>query len=128
MLELFGLVLGMLWVACRGRHALVVENLLLRQQLAVALRSRRPRLGRRDKLFWVLARWLTGEWRRHLVLVSPDTVVRWHRPGWRLSWRWRSRRPTGRPRVPQEVRDLIRRLSEENRSSALSDEVFGEVG
>ena len=52
MLELFGLVLGVLWVACRGRHALVVESLLLRQQLAVALRSRlRPRLTRRDRLF-----------------------------------------------------------------------------
>jgi hypothetical protein len=51
MLEPFGLVLGTLWVACRGRHALLVENLLLRQQLAVALRSRRrPRLTRRDRL------------------------------------------------------------------------------
>ena len=102
-------------VACRGRHALVVENLLLRQQLAVALRSRlRPRLTRRDRLFWVLARWLTTEWRRHLVLVSPDTVVRWHRQGWRLFWRWRSRTRLGRPHVPAEVRELIATMSREN--------------
>jgi putative transposase len=49
------------------------------------------------------------------VLVRPETVLRWHRRGWRLVWWWRSKRPTGRPRVPQEVRALIRRLSEENR-------------
>jgi transposase len=115
MLDLFGLVLGMLWVACRGRHALVVENLLLRQQLALALRSRRrPRLTRRDRLSWVLARGLTGEWRRHLVLVSPDTVVRWHRRGWRPFWRWRSRTRLGRPHLPAEVRELIATMSRQN--------------
>src|SRR5262249_46428859 len=56
-----------------------------------------------------------ADWRRHHVLVRPDTVLRWHRRGWRLYWWWRSGRPTGRPRVPPEVRALIRRLSEENR-------------
>jgi putative transposase len=115
MLELFGLVLGTLWVAGRGRHALLVENLLLRQQLAVALRSRRrPRLRRRDRLFWVLARWLTTEWRRQLVLVRPDTVVRWHRQGWRLFWRWRSRTRLGRPHLPADVRELIATMSREH--------------
>jgi transposase InsO family protein len=49
------------------------------------------------------------------VLVQPETVLRWHRQGWRLYWWWRSRRPTGRPRLSLEVRELIRRLSEENR-------------
>src|SRR5262249_8605718 len=52
---------------------------------------------------------------RHLVLVRPETVLRWHRQGWRLYWWWRSGRPPGRPRVPPEVRGLIRRLSAENR-------------
>src|SRR5262245_25870834 len=74
-----------------------------------------PRLQRRDRLFWVVAHRLCADWRRHLVLVRPETVPRWHRRGWRLFWWWRSRRTTGRPRLPQEVRDLIRRLSEENR-------------
>ena len=68
-----------------------------------------------DRLFWVVAQRLVTDWRRHLVLVQPETVLRWHRRGWRRFWWWRSRRPTGRPRLPQEVRDLIRRLSEENR-------------
>jgi hypothetical protein len=93
-----------------------VENLLLRQQLAVALRARpHPRLRRRDRVFWLVARRLCADWRRHLVLVQPETVLRWHRRGWRRYWWWRSGRPTGRPRVPPEVRALIRRLSEENR-------------
>jgi hypothetical protein len=57
--------------------ALSVENLLLRQQLAVALRARpRPRLRRRDRVFWVVARRLCADWRRHLVLVRPETGVR----------------------------------------------------
>ena len=92
------------------------ENLLLRQQLAVALRARpRPRLRWRDRMFWVLARRLCADWRSHLVLVRPETLLRWHRQSWREFWWWRSRRPKGRPRLPKQVRDLIHRLSEENR-------------
>jgi putative transposase len=110
------LLIGALRAMLRGRRALVLENLLLRQQLAVALRARpRPRFRRRDRVFWVLARRLCPDWHRHLALVQPETVLRWHRQGWRLFWWWRSGRPTGRPRVPPEVRALIRRLSEENR-------------
>jgi putative transposase len=110
------LLIGVFCGALRDRRALLLENLLLRQQLAVALRSRRrPRVRWHDRLFWMVARHLCPDWRRHLVLVQPETVLRWHRQGWRLFWWWRSRRPTGRPRLPEEVRDLIRRLSEENR-------------
>ena len=116
MWEWLSLVVTLWLVSFRGRQALVVENLLLRQQLAVAVRARhRPRLAWHDRLFWVLARRLCADWCRHLVLVQPETVLRWHRRGWRLFWWWHSRRPTGRPRLPQEGRALIRRLSEENR-------------
>jgi transposase InsO family protein len=55
----------------------------------------------------MLARLVRRDWRRHLIVVTPDTVVRWHRRGWRLVWRWRSRARIGRPRVSPEVRDLI---------------------
>jgi transposase InsO family protein len=114
-LEWLWLLLGTLRVLLRDRHALLVENLLLRQQLAVALRANpRPRLRRRDRLFWTVVRRVCAEWRRHLVLVRPETVLRWHRRGWRLFWWWRSRRPMGRPRVPAEVRDLIGRMSRDN--------------
>jgi len=81
------LLLGVLRAMLRRRQALVLENLLLRQQLAVALRARpRPRLRRRDRVFWVLARRACADWPRHLVLVRPETVLRWHRQSWRLFW------------------------------------------
>jgi putative transposase len=115
MVELLRLVLGTMRVACCGRRDLVIENLALRHQLAIALRPRRrPQLKRRDKLFWLLlCRFMTG-WRRHLVLVRPETVMRWHRQGWRLFWRWKSRTRLGRPQLPVEIRDLIATMSREN--------------
>ena len=95
---------------------LAVENLALRQQLAVYNQSiKRPRLRPRDRLFWVWLSKFWSEWSSALVIVKPETVVRWHRQGFRLYWRWKSRtdRP-GRPRIDQEVRDLIRQMSREN--------------
>jgi hypothetical protein len=87
----------------------------LRQQLAVYQRSLpKPKLRRWDRLFWTwLSRWWSG-WRSVLVLVASDTVLRWHRQGFRLYWRWKSRGRPGRPAIPAEVRRLIRRLSQEN--------------
>src|SRR5688572_2322953 len=116
-MEWLVLVVGTLAACGRGRRAPVLENLVLRQQLAVLTRPtrRRPRLRPGDRLFWLVVRRLWRDWRQHLVVVQPDTVVRWHRRGWRLLWWWRSGRPTGRPRLPQDVRALIARLSRENR-------------
>jgi putative transposase len=114
-LDWLWLLLGTLRVLLHDQRALVVENLLLRQQLTVALRARpRPRLRRGDRLFWILFRCVCAEWRRHLVVVRPETMLRWHRRGWRLFWWWRSRRPMGRPRVPAGVRDLIAVMSRDN--------------
>ena len=80
MLELFRLSMATLLAAAHSRRRLVVENLLLRQQLQVALRfRRRPCLRAREKLFWLLARRLHQDWRRHLLLVRPETVLAWHR-------------------------------------------------
>src|SRR5438132_11604345 len=77
------------WVC--PRHDLVLENLLLRHQLAVLTRPTRTqpraRLRAWDKLLWVLACRLCARWREHLTFVTPDTVARWHRQGWRLFWR-----------------------------------------
>jgi len=118
-LELLGLLLLAVRGQIRSRQDLVIENLLLRHQLAVLTRPartrRRPRLRTWDKVLWVLARRLCAAWRQHVVMVSPDTVVRWHRQGWRLFWRWTSRHPGGRPRVSAEVRQLIATMSQENR-------------
>jgi putative transposase len=116
LLEYLLLAGALLRAILRDRGALVVENLLLRQQLAILTRPtrRRPRLRARDKVFWVLARLVRGDWRRHLVVVRPDSVIRWHRQAWRLLWRWRSRGHPGRPRLGAEVRALIATMAREN--------------
>ncbi len=115
MLELLRLLLATLVTAVHRHQRLVVENLLLRQQLQIALRSqRRPRLRARDKLFWLLVRRLHQGWRRHLLLVRPETVLGWHRRGWRLFWRWRSSPTLGRPRLSAEVRELITTIGRQN--------------
>jgi transposase InsO family protein len=116
MLEYLLLVFSLIRAAVRDREALVAENLLLRHQLAILTgpTRRRPLLRARDKLFWVMARALHGDWRRHLVLVRPESVIRWHRQAWRLVWRWRSHGPLGRPRLSAEVRDLIATMAREN--------------
>jgi hypothetical protein len=117
-LDFLLLVLATLRAACRRRSDLVLENLLLRHQLAVLTRPTRERrrvaFRRLDKVLWVLVRRMRRDWRRHLVVGTPDTVVRWHRAGWRLYRRWRSRAVGGRPRLSDEVRDLIARMSTEN--------------
>jgi transposase InsO family protein len=96
----------------------VAENLLLRQQLLALTRPTRKhlRLRRRDRLFWTLIAAVRRDWRRHLVLVRPETVVRWHRCGWRLLWRWKSATRLGRPRLSPEVRALIATMAAENPS------------
>jgi hypothetical protein len=114
--ESLTLLLALLRAAPRPRADLVAENLLLRHQLAVLTRPtrKRPRLHARDKLLWVLAGRCCTAWRRHLVLVQPETVIRWHRRGWRLLWWWRSRCPVGRPRLSAEVRELIAAMARDN--------------
>src|SRR2546425_4864360 len=116
MLEYHFLLLSLMRATMRDREALVAENLLLRHQLAVLTRPtrKRARLRTRDKLFWVLVRTLRRDWRRHLVAVRPESVIRWHRQAWRLLWRWRSRGPIGRPRLSAEVRELIVTMARDN--------------
>ena len=72
------------------------------------------RLRVHDRIFWILLRRFWSQWKDVLVIVKPDTVVGWHRAGFRWYWRWRSRRHGGRPRISQEIRALIRRLAREN--------------
>ena len=117
-LELLWLMLTAVLAWLRPRHELVLENLLLRHQLAVLTRPTRTRSRARlrlwDKLLWILAgRWCAG-WREHLRIVTPHTVVRWHRQGWRLFWRWKSRSRGGRPHLSPDVRELIVTMSREN--------------
>ena len=98
----------------RSRTDLAVENLALRQQLNVLRRSvKRVRLRKRDRVFWAVLSRIWDDWRSCLMIVQPETVIRWHRYGFRLYWPWKSRRG-GRPKKDAEIRVLIRRMSREN--------------
>ena len=98
------------------RAVLQLEILALRHQLQVLERSRPPRvlITRLDRLLWVWISHVWPQWRAALVIVKPETVIAWHRRGFRLFWAWRSRRRLGRPTVPPDVRILIRTMSEAN--------------
>jgi putative transposase len=109
--------LGTLVRLLRSRQSLLLENLALRQQLTVLKRRHpSPRIRLLDKLFWVAVRRFWSGWKQWLIVVTPETVVRWHRAGFRLYWRLISRGRTrvGRRKTPQEVRELIFRMVAEN--------------
>ena len=101
----------------RSQAELQVEIAALHHQLAVLQRrpSTRPRLRPADRFFWTWLSRLRPGWRRALVIVQPETVLGWHRRGFRLYWRWKSRkRGPGRPKVSPGVRALIRKISLSN--------------
>jgi len=100
----------------RSRASLHLEIIALRHQLAVLNRSRRPRLRftSTDRLFWASLSQAWRSWRSAVHIVKPETVIAWHRRGFRLFWTWKSRQRTGRPGVPADVRALIRGLSTAN--------------
>ena len=99
-----------------SRATLQLENVALRQQVAVLKRERpRPRLHPLDRVFWVLLFHLWPRWKDALVIVKPETVIGWHRRGFRLFWKWKScHGKPGRPRTSKEIRELIQRMSREN--------------
>jgi transposase InsO family protein len=116
MLRILRALLPTLYSFLRCRRDLLLDNLALRQQLATLVVRRRPSIRPADRAFWVLLCRLWPGWASALAIVQPGTVVRWHRAGFRIYWNWLSRRGrrTGRPPLPREVRDLIRRMASEN--------------
>ena len=112
-----GLVLNTALDLTRSKPELVLENILLRQQLIVLIRQvRRPALSWRDRSLFVLLASKLPTWKQALVIVQPDTVLRWHRDLFRWVWRrkTKSRRP-GRPPLADEVVALIKQMAKENR-------------
>jgi hypothetical protein len=99
-----------------SRSNLIIENLALRQQLTVQQRTiKRPRLNRKDRIFWAWLSRIWPQWKSALIVVKPETVIKWHRQGFKLYWRWKSRpSKVGRPRISKDIRDLIRQMSREN--------------
>ena len=101
----------------KSRCRLQAENLFLRHQLNVALRGApsRLRLRGRDRALLI---WMTRLWPDLLGMaqvIQPETILRWHRAGFKVFWRWKSRNRAGRPKIDRGLRDLIRRMSKENR-------------
>ncbi len=110
------LLLALINALLADRSRLALENVILRQQLAVLRRSvKRAKIHDSDRIFWILMRRLLASWRDTLLVVKPETVIKWHRKGWRYYWRRKSRggKP-GRPQVEPEIIELIRRMSIEN--------------
>jgi transposase InsO family protein len=115
---LFDLVMPVLRCALaffRSRREQAIVELVLRQQLSTyAKAGPKPRLGPLDRAFWVALSRLWPSWKDTLVIVKPDTVIRWHRQGFRLYWRSISKPGPGRPPISEELQTLIRRLASEN--------------
>src|SRR6202008_1686084 len=117
MLRFVRLFFGTIVRLFRSHRSLLLENLALRQQLSVLKRRRpRPSLSSFDRVLWVVARRVGSAWKQSLLMVPPETVVRWHRAGFLLYWRLVSRitKQPGRRPTRKEVRDLIFRMVAEN--------------
>jgi hypothetical protein len=100
----------------KSRRRLEAENLFLRHQLSIALRHAPPRLRLHGSDRALLV-WMTRLWPSLLgatQVVQPETILRWHRAGFKAFWRWKSRKRAGRPKIDRGLRDLIRRISKEN--------------
>jgi transposase InsO family protein len=115
LLTLSAALLRSLLALFRSRERQVIVELALRQQLSIyAQQQRRPRLSALDRTFWVALSRLWPRWKDSLVVVRPETVVRWHRQGFRHYWRSISTPGPGRPPISEETKALIARMATEN--------------
>ena len=116
MTQTLRLLLGQLAGCLRSRAELELENLVLRHQIEILRRSapQRARLVRADRFIFTLALRLWPRIAQSIRIVHPKTVVRWHREGFRIYWRWRSRSRKGRPKASGELRVLIRQMCSDN--------------
>jgi putative transposase len=101
MLHLLYVLLATARASLKPQRELALENLALRQQLAIVHRkSKRPKLTKADRAFWVALCRLWPDWHNALLIVKPQTVIGWHRKGFKLYWSWKSRNTGGRPGAP----------------------------
>jgi putative transposase len=112
----FSLVSGITSDLIRSRTDLLIENAMLRQQLIILNRRvKRPSVTKQDRLWMVLFARCTRFWKQAILVVQPETVLRWHRDLFRFYWRWKSRKKSRKPKVPPETVALIREMAENNR-------------
>ena len=116
MLAALVVLLRTLGLLCSGHRAIALENVALRQQLSIFRRTvKRPHLRTSDRVFWVLLAKAWQDWRTALIVVQPDTVVRWHRQWLRRRWTQRSTRTRlGRPSTTAAIRTLVDQITEAN--------------
>lgn len=111
-----GAASGAITDLCRSKRELVLENALLRQQLIVLRRQvNRPQLNNADRALLVLIASRLQTWKSVLLIVQPDTLISWHRAGFRLFWKRKSRTASRQPRLPVETVELIKQMAVENR-------------
>lgn len=105
-----------LFLIFKVNYRLTIENLALRQQLAIMKQSiHRSKIRKRDRLFWVILSRLWRDWKNVLIVVQPETVIQWHRKGFKLYWTFKSKkRRSGRPSVDKRVHKLIKKMIKEN--------------
>ncbi|MCP5061365.1 MAG: transposase [Ignavibacteriae bacterium] len=111
----------------KSRSQLQLENLFLRKQLEIFSRSnKRVSIKRSDRIFFSLTKGLLKNWQNNLVIVKPETVIKWHRKGFKLFWKIKSKHKGGRSRIDVETRKLIIQLAQENRLWGIP-RIHGEV-
>jgi putative transposase len=110
------LLLGTLTDLSRSKPELVAENAFLRQQLIILRRQgKRPACTKADRMLLVLLARILRSWKQALVIVQPETLLRWHRQGFKLFWRYTSRTASTTPRISPEIVDLIKEMARDNR-------------
>lgn len=114
--DISSLLLGTLTDLSRSKSELVAENALLRQQLIILRRQvKRPACTKTDRILLVLLARMVRAWKQALVIVQPETLLRWHRQGFKLFWKYKSKTVSLTPRISQETISLIQEMARDNR-------------
>jgi transposase InsO family protein len=131
---LFGVfldALAFIHLCLRPTIAVAAENLFLRKQIGLYIERKVKPRRTTDAIRFTLARLSRQfDWRNALTIVKPDTLIRWHRKGFRLFWKWKSR-PRGRPRVPDQLQNLIVDMATQNPTwgeERIADELLLKIG
>ncbi|MFA8451823.1 MAG: integrase core domain-containing protein [Bacteroidales bacterium] len=99
----------------KTKSQLQLENIFLRKQVEIKKRSsNKPSIKKSDRIFFSLIKNLLSNWKNNLIIVKPETVIKWHRKGFKLYWTIKSRKKNGRPKIDEEIRILIRQMALEN--------------
>ena len=113
--RIFQIILTIKSILTKDPKSLEIENFALRQQLAVFKESKiKPRIRPFDRILWVLLRCFWKGWEKTLAMVDPKTVVSWHRQGFKLFWKYKSKKKLGRPKIDPQIRKLIIQMVKEN--------------